>query len=303
MMKSRITVAICTWNRAELLSQTLEALAHMSVPAGLEWELLVVNNGCTDQTDQVLSWFSNRLPLQRVYEPTLGLSHARNCAVANATGDYIIWTDDDVLVPETWLSEYAKAFERYPNAVVFGGPVLPRYASPPPTWLERMWPQAAGYYAMRKCPGRPVQISSDYVPNGANYALRMEVQRQHRYEPELGRKGALPFGGEEWQVIDSVLRDGGIGWWLPGTVVEHWLPSERLTTRYLRRVIRCQGQFAARKESNPIRLRLLGRPLTLWRKVVLSELRYRWHRLTSRPEIWFPLFQRASFLQGQFRGH
>ena len=48
-----ITVAICTWNRARLLDETLTHLAELVVPSGLEWELLVINNNCTDHTDEV----------------------------------------------------------------------------------------------------------------------------------------------------------------------------------------------------------------------------------------------------------
>lgn len=302
-MSSSITAAICTWNRAALLSQTLETLTRMTVTPDLKWELLVVNNQCTDQTDQVLASFASRLPVKRLYEPMLGLSHARNRAVAAATGDYILWTDDDVLVDERWLSEYHTAFQRFPDAVLFGGPVYPRYASPPPAWLQRMWSQVAMYYAIRECCGRSPCIASDYVPYGANYALRMDVQRKHLYEPGLGRKGSLLYSGEEWQVVTAILKEGGVGRWLADAPVEHWLPAERLTTAYLRRVIRCHGEIGAGGGATPDRFRLLGRPLKLWRRVAMSELRYRVYRAIATPEVWFPHFQKASFLQGQFRGY
>src|SRR5215467_3645713 len=49
-----VTVAICTWNRAELLRQTLEQFTNITSPSGQTWELLVANNNCTDATDDVL---------------------------------------------------------------------------------------------------------------------------------------------------------------------------------------------------------------------------------------------------------
>ena len=49
----KITVAICTWNRSALLDRTLSEMHGLLVPDGIEWELLVVNNNCTDDTDAV----------------------------------------------------------------------------------------------------------------------------------------------------------------------------------------------------------------------------------------------------------
>jgi glucosyl-dolichyl phosphate glucuronosyltransferase len=127
-----VTVAICTWNRDHLLRQTLEEMTRLAVPAGLVWELLVVNNNCTDDTDGVIAAFAKRLPIRRLFESQPGLSHARNRAIAEAAGDYVVWTDDDVLVSPEWLAAYARAFARRPDAAVFGGPVAPWFPTTPP---------------------------------------------------------------------------------------------------------------------------------------------------------------------------
>jgi glycosyltransferase involved in cell wall biosynthesis len=121
-----ITVAIPTLNRAESLKRTLESLAAMRIPMDLAWEVLVVNNGGTDHTDQVIDSFVGRLPIRRVVEPKRGVSNARNRAVDEAKGDYILWTDDDVVVDPGWLAAYADAFKRWPDVAVFGGKIVPR---------------------------------------------------------------------------------------------------------------------------------------------------------------------------------
>src|SRR5262249_5404549 len=115
-MPMHATVAVCTWNRAALLDRTLEQFTRLRVPAGLQWELLVVNNNCTDDTDQVLGRYRDRLPLSPLFEPRQGLSHARNCAVQAAAGDLIVWTDDDVLVDPDWLGCHVAAAQRWPEA-------------------------------------------------------------------------------------------------------------------------------------------------------------------------------------------
>ena len=94
----RVTVAICTRNRAGSLEKTLDSLAAMTVPVDTSWDLLVVDNGSVDRTSEVIDSFSESLPARTVVEPVTGLSRARNAAVAAATGEYIVWTDDDVSV-------------------------------------------------------------------------------------------------------------------------------------------------------------------------------------------------------------
>src|SRR5438067_1333131 len=114
----KLSIAICTWNRATLLEQTLASIASATVPTAA-WEVIVVNNNCTDETEAVLERFLSLLPLKRVFEGAPGLSNARNAAIKAASGDYLIWTDDDVLVGTDWLVAYERAFTRWPDAAVF----------------------------------------------------------------------------------------------------------------------------------------------------------------------------------------
>src|ERR1051325_11089380 len=84
-----VTIAICTFNRAESLRRTLRSLAELRVLNHVAWEIIVVNNNCTDNTDDVIASFSDRLPIRREFEPQRGLSCARNRAVKAAEGSYI----------------------------------------------------------------------------------------------------------------------------------------------------------------------------------------------------------------------
>src|SRR5262249_4803687 len=131
-----LTVAICTWNRAELLDRTLAQLRHLEVPPGVSWELLVVNNNCSDHTDEVLARHAPHLPLRRLFEAEQGLSASRNRAVAEAPGELILRTDDDVLADPRWLAEYVEAAKRFPEAGFFGGTIDPWFEVPPPAWVR-----------------------------------------------------------------------------------------------------------------------------------------------------------------------
>ncbi len=85
-----LTVAICTWNRARLLDTILLNMHKLETPKDVEWELLVVNNNSTDDTDEVLSRHTEHFPLRRLFEEKLGQVNARNCAINAARGDLII---------------------------------------------------------------------------------------------------------------------------------------------------------------------------------------------------------------------
>jgi glycosyltransferase involved in cell wall biosynthesis len=282
-----LTVAICTWNRSQLLAQALEQMTHLVIPPTVQWELLVVNNNCTDSTDEVIAAFESRLPIRRVFEPKPGLSNARNAAVTEARGDYILWTDDDTRVHPNWIQVYADAFQRRPAAVIFGGLVLPLFAVPPPPWLERVWHLVAGVYAMRDLGTEPVRFDGgERMPFGANFAVRLDEQRRHLYDPGLGLKPGSNLHGEEIVLVKTLLDAGYEGWWVPQSSVLHYIPVERMTTRYIRQCYSGYGQYLAMKEPPYNGPRLLGKPRWLWRRIVTVEISYRIHRLISGPEIW-----------------
>lgn len=109
MLNPAVTIAICTCNRAASLQETLLSLDSIDIPAEMPAELLVVDNGSSDDTPQILAEAPvRRLPVRTVREERKGLSHARNAAIANSTGRVLLWTDDDVRVHPAWLSKMAK---------------------------------------------------------------------------------------------------------------------------------------------------------------------------------------------------
>src|SRR5687767_10356547 len=120
-----VSIAICTWNRASLLARTLDEMTKIRVPSGLSWELLVINNNCTDTTNEVVHQFEGRLPIRLLFENAPGLSHARNLALIEAKGAWLIFTDGDVLVEPQWIGAGLETAQRFPTGAVVGGRVTP----------------------------------------------------------------------------------------------------------------------------------------------------------------------------------
>ena len=296
----RFTVAVCTWNRAALLRQFLGRLALVRHAPG-DWEVLVVNNNSTDDTELVLDDFEGRLPLRRAFEPKPGHSHARNTAVGQARGEYVVWTDDDVLVEEGWLAAYARAVERHPEAALFGGPIRPRFEGTPPAWLSAAWRDVGPVFAARELGDEPFELDEKgELPYGANFVVRAREQRRFPYDPALGRRLEGGTLGEETAVIRAILAAGAKGWWVPDAAVEHWIPKERQTVGYLRAYYALQGRTFLKwdRYAGP---KFRGRPLLIWGGILRAEMAYALARLTRDPRRWLKPLAEASMLRGAIR--
>lgn len=268
----KFTIAICTYNRAPLLEKTLQRLADVLAadPHLPEVEVVVVNNNSRDHTDEVIARMAAVLPLRRVFQSLQGLSHARNAAVEAAQGDFILWTDDDVLVDDGWVQAYAQGVQAHPKALVFGGPVRPWFEAPPPQWLTDNWLALANAYAVRDLGDRliPLDIATGAVPFGANYGVRTDVQRKYLYDPKLGKTGNVTLLGEESVVIDAILKNDGPGYWLPAAQVRHWVPKERMEEAYIRDYFFGAGRTHARVDGGPG----FGVLMPRWRYRRMAEL-------------------------------
>ncbi|GLS79867.1 glycosyltransferase [Paracoccus marinus] len=294
----RLTVIMCTRNRAEQLRRVLESAAAMQVPPGTTWEFLLVDNGSTDHTAEVVQSFDGRLPIRRIVEPTPGLSNARNAGVAAARGDYILWTDDDVVIDPGWLAAYADAFSAYPDAVVFGGVIEPVYEEEPPAWFRENEDLLATIVAKRDLgpERRLMENVPGTIPYGANYALRAAEQKRHRYDPALGVSPTHKRLGEETMVIDAIRKEGGAAVWVPAARVRHLIPAKRLTMDYVRVYSESAGEtWAYLSETSGADVmgppvprggrRFLGAPVWTIRKMVQGQLKLWTRREPMRDHI------------------
>jgi glycosyltransferase involved in cell wall biosynthesis len=289
------TVAICTWNRSRLLEGTLARLAELDI-AGLEWELIVVNNACTDDTDEVLRRAADRLPLRVLHEPAIGVSNARNRAIAAARGDLLAWTDDDVLVEPTWLRAYQTAAGRWVQASFFGGPIVPLFESEPPGWITDNWPLVSNAYGERALGPTPFPFDRRLVPYAGNLVFRTSALRRYRFDPSLGPSGPVPTRGEETTLVRHLLRDGHTGYWVPDAGVRHVIPSDRLTLKYLGSYFIGQGraQHVIESQTQPA-----GHGPWAWQHAMDLEREYIAARLIGDARLWLPKFIAARMARGR----
>jgi GT2 family glycosyltransferase len=293
-----LTVSICTWNRSRLLAQTLTQMTLLRVPENTTWELLVVDNNSTDDTPAVIKSFDGRLPVRGLFEGKPGVSNAKNLAVREAAGAYILWTDDDVLVEPTWMAAYASAFTRKPTVGFFGGVILPWFPHDPPEWLRRGFSHVAAAYAARDFGPDEISLSETILPFGANMAIRVAEQRAFLFDPTLGPRPGGVLRGEEIDVFQRMLARGVTGASVPDAVVRHYIPPERQSLRYLRGFYRGVGEHRALANASAAAARMLGKPRWVWRSAIQNEIRYRIGRPFGRPEQWIQYLRDASIAWG-----
>jgi GT2 family glycosyltransferase len=299
---SILTVAIPTHNRAAILRRTLEALTRIEIPSQHEWQLLVVQNNCSDGTAAVLDEFGLRLPLRVLSEARVGINFARNAAVDAAVeagrGEFIIFTDDDVIPVPQWLSAYASAFASFPDIDIFGGPIEPSFIESPPSWLRDSMSDVASAYGRLECGGRGEVLSATFYPFGANMAFRLRVLKDSQFDPRLGPRGRSRINGSETELILKLLASGHPGRWVEGARIAHCIQEKQMTTEFLRWYFTGQGASMA-TDSPPGTTMLWGRPRWLWREAVTAEMRFRLGRIFGRSTTWVRDLKRASIARGR----
>jgi glycosyltransferase involved in cell wall biosynthesis len=298
-----ITVAICTFNRAESLRRTLDSVAAMRVPSDVAWEVLIVNNNSTDHTAEVINEYVGRLPVRWEFEPQPGKSNAQNRAIDVAKGDYIVWIDDDVVVDAGWLTAYVAAFRRWPEAAVFGGRITPRYETPVAKWVMGCKAVLEGPCAIRDFGDQVRPLSAydeDHFPFGANWAIRTAEQRAFRYDPELGPVAYRWRTFEETDVIERVLTSGATGYWIPEAMVEHCIGRDRQTFRYIASYYESWGETlafrnAAATSTAPF---WFGVPRRIWPRLLVWGVLYRLCRFVCPAPIWVKYLEAYSWNKG-----
>lgn len=235
-----VSVVLCTHNRAGFLRETLPTIIRQSVPV-VEWELVVVDNGSTDDTPKVIDECSRDAPNVRyVHEPELGLSAARNRGIAETHGDIVVFVDDDVLAPPNWLRDLVGGFERFAEAAAVGGRVELALPGPRPDWLP---PELDGFLAAFDCGGAAALLPPPTSPVGANMAVRRSwLEELGPFKTSLGRRGSSLAGSEEEEFFLRMHARGGRVAYIPEASLRHVIPPARMEPRWFRRRAFAQGR-------------------------------------------------------------
>jgi GT2 family glycosyltransferase len=196
----KISVVVCTHNGSRTIRNCLEGCARLRYP---EYETIVVNDGSTDSTADIVRGFDVRL----ISTPNQGLSHARNVGLNAATGQFIAYLDDDARPDEHWLSYLAHTFLSSDHVGV-GGPNIVPVDDPPFS------------QCVANSPGGPTHVLisdhlAEHIP-GCNMAFRVQQLR------EVGGFDAqFRIAGDDVDVCWKLQARGWTLGFTPAAVVWH----------------------------------------------------------------------------------
>ncbi len=231
-------VILCTRNRAAQLGQALHSLAAMAVDASIQWEVLVVDNGSSDDTRGTVRRFEQAYGarFRYTFEPTPGKTFALNRGLREASGEVFAFTDDDAIVAPDWLAAMLSCIGRH-GADGVGGRVVPLWEAPRPHWLAD---RHLNVLALLDCGEREFRLSwraPPYMLYGVNFAFRRDVfARFGAFDTTLGSRG------EDQELFDRLAANDASVYYDPTVVVQHVIPGARLTKRYYRDWYRATGQ-------------------------------------------------------------
>jgi len=215
------SVIICTYNRCDLLKESLVSILSI-MPDNGKYELIVIDNNSTDNTKETVRNFTN---VRYVLEANQGLSYARNRAIKESQNTILLFLDDDIELNSNYF-EICKALYSESDCNIVGGKVLP-YKVQIPHWLAPEFYYLSSVFDLGN---QPMDVSKVM---GANYTMRKSVAVEvGGYNINLGRKGKNLAGGEEVEYLNRAKSKGYKINYEPNLVVYHKI-NEKLEQEYI----------------------------------------------------------------------
>ncbi len=230
-----LSIVVCTCNHADTLAGTLRAIAAQDA-APSSFEVVVVDNGCTDDTESVLAEARTRLPhLRTVRETKPGQVHARVKGVRESAGEWIAFVDDDNALDVSWVSAALRFAECHPACGAFGGEVAITWAEPPPPAVARR----AYAYAATDLSGGTHRLDGEerWRLRGAGLVCRRRALLETgwlEWQANVGRVGQGLLGGDDTEIVMRIARAGWELWYEPACRLRHWIGGRRLSIPYFR---------------------------------------------------------------------
>jgi glycosyltransferase involved in cell wall biosynthesis len=235
-------VVICTHNRAGLLPRCLEAMQRQEGVTPADVGVVVIDNCSSDNTRHVVESFSNRtIPVHYIFEPTLGLSVARNTGLAASQSPLVAYIDDDAFAEPQWAAAVLSAFaDGPPELAAIAGRVFPEWETERPACMTPFL--EALYTVHDRGDALKVMAANEYFV-GANMIFRRDILRElGGFATQLGRVGTSLLSNEETHLRDALAANGYACMYVPQAVVHHHISRDRLTPAYIRRRLLAQGQ-------------------------------------------------------------
>ena len=260
-----LSIIVCTYNRDKYLYGALRCIAENGFPTEA-YEIILVNNMSTDNTEAECQKFEHDYPnvnFRYFVETNQGLSYARNRGIKESQGDTLLFLDDDSYIQNDYLINLQKQLDTYPDADAFGGKIDPVFESgEAPKWLSK-WNYS--WVSAIDMGDKVCQFKGKAFPIGANMGIKKAMlEKAGAFNPQLGRSKKNLMGGEEKDLFERILQQGGSIYYFPNVLIHHVIPPSRTTKDYVKRL----GEGVGLSE----RIRTLNASKWKYLKRLFSEL-------------------------------
>ena len=264
------SITITTFNRADSLRRSLEALSRQDYPLEAV-EIIVADNGSSDHTKAVADAFAAQVPHFRyIYDPRPGQLVGWHRAAAVATGIVTCFIDDDVRPDPGWLAALAHVY-RDSSVGLATGPIRLDFEEAPPDWLATMTLGDPGYETVPLLGGLEAGPTTRDIPGNFVWGTNFTVRRSVLTEVGGFHPGAMPwdlirfYGDGEIHIGRMAEQRGYRVLYHPGAAVQHAIPAGRLSLEAVMRkfttsgcarsfqAIRASGQPLAAPSADDIR--------------------------------------------------
>ena len=232
-----LSIIICSYNRASYISDALTSLYNQSSELD-NFEIIIVDNNSTDNTKEVYTiWRQTNTNGQFTFisETKQGASFARNTGATIAKGEWVCFMDDDAVATPNYVENILKHIQNKPDAVGFGGRIIPKYIPSEPKWMSYYVSSLVGNfdYAPIAC-----AFENGKYPLESNMIVKKSVYDQiGGFNVNLpGVVGTLRIGGEGKELFYKILALGHIIYYDPAICVHHVVEVKKLTSEYMYRV-------------------------------------------------------------------
>lgn len=229
MQKKGISVIVCCYNSDWIIDRCLNALEQQIISKSIPWEIIIVNNSSTDNTENIVKEFTSKSPntYHIVHEQKPGLLYARICGIKHAQYSYTIFCDDDNLLSPHYLEGMFQLMEKNPKLGAIGGKGIGEYLKKPDSLIINF----LGNYAIGS-----QKKHKDFL-YGAGICVRTCILANLYSNSEnfllTGRCGNTLLAGDDSEMVKQIILKGYQIDSTDDLTFVHVLPEKRLNLSYL----------------------------------------------------------------------
>lgn len=225
------SIIFATCDRQDILKKSLEGYKHLQFSKE-KFEIIVVDNACLKSTAKMVNEYQKSLPIQYYQEPKKGKNYALNLALTKASGEWYVFTDDDVIPSDDWLANILLGTKKWSEHLVFGGAILPDI-NKFPDWLDLSNKKVKGAFVIKNLDG----VDQDIHPTaiwGPNMVVHSSFfEKGMIFNVDIGPSGKDYIMGSETELLNRLHLQDIKAKYLCNSKVSHQIREEQLTKKWV----------------------------------------------------------------------